>query len=134
MKLRRSRTARRGRIEIIPMIDVMFFLLATFMLTSLSMQRLDAVQVNLPQGRAQTLAPQRQPLTLAVTRDGHIEIDKQPVTLDQVATTIRRRVGPDGNVIIAADEAAGNGVVVQAMLRAREGGAEHFLVAVQRDR
>jgi biopolymer transport protein ExbD len=134
MKLRRSRTARRGRIEIIPMIDVMFFLLATFMLTSLSMQRLDAVQVNLPQGRAQTLAPQRQPLTLAVTRDGHIEIDKQPVTLDQVATTIRRRVGPDGNVIIAADEAAGNGLVVQAMLRAREGGAEHFLVAVQRDR
>jgi biopolymer transport protein ExbD len=134
MKLRRSRTARRGRIEIIPMIDVMFFLLATFMLTSLSMQRLDAVQVNLPQGRAQTLAPQRQPLTLAVTRDGRIEIDQQPVTLDQVATTIRRRVGPDGNVIIAADEAAGNGVVVQAMLRAREGGAEHFLVAVQRDR
>src|SRR6202012_1731009 len=41
MKLRRSRRSKRGRIEIIPMIDVMFFLLATFMLTSLAMQRLD---------------------------------------------------------------------------------------------
>ncbi|CAB3767152.1 ExbD/TolR family protein [Paraburkholderia solisilvae] len=132
MKLRRSRTAKRGRIEIIPMIDVMFFLLATFMLTSLSMQRLDAIRLNLPQGHAQALA-QQQPLTLAVTRDGNIEINRQRVTLDQVAATIRRLVGPDGNVVIAADAGAANGVVVQAMLRAREGGAGHFLVAVQRD-
>ncbi len=132
MKLPRSRTAKRGRIEIIPMIDVMFFLLATFMLTSLSMQRLDAVKLNLPQGHAQTLAD-RQPLTLAVTRDGSIEINRQRVRLDQVAATIKQLVGPDGNVVIAADAAASNGIVVQAMLRAREGGAEHFLVAVQRD-
>jgi biopolymer transport protein ExbD len=132
MKLRRSRTAKRGRIEIIPMIDVMFFLLATFMLTSLSMQRLDAIRLTLPQGHAQALAND-QPLTLAVARDGHIEINRQRVTLDEVAATIRRLVGPQGNVVIAADQAAANGIVVQAMLRAREGGAEHFLVAVQRD-
>jgi biopolymer transport protein ExbD len=132
MKLRRARAAKRGRIEIIPMIDVMFFLLATFMLTSLSMQRLDAIRLTLPQGHAQALADQ-QPLTLAVARDGHIEINRQRVTLDQVAATIRRLVGPEGNVVIAADAAASNGIVVEAMLRAREGGAEHFLVAVQRD-
>ena len=132
MKLRRSRTAKRGRIEIIPMIDVMFFLLATFMLTSLSMQRLDAIRLTLPQGHAQALAND-QPLTLAVARDGHIEINRQRVTLDEVAATIRRLVGPQGNVVIAADQGAANGIVVQAMLRAREGGAEHFLVAVQRD-
>jgi biopolymer transport protein ExbD len=133
MKLRRSRTAKRGRIEIIPMIDVMFFLLATFMLTSLSMQRLDAIRLTLPQGHAEALATD-QPLTLAIARDGHIEINRRRVTLDEVAATIRRLVGPQGNVVIAADEAAANGIVVQAMLRAREGGAEHFLVAVQRDR
>ena len=52
MKLRKSRTYRKGRIEIIPMIDVMFFLLVTFMLSSLSMQNLDSLQVNLPQGEA----------------------------------------------------------------------------------
>ncbi|QYD67583.1 biopolymer transporter ExbD [Paraburkholderia edwinii] len=132
MKLRRSRTAKRGRIEIIPMIDVMFFLLVTFMLTSLSMQRLDAIRLTLPQGHAEALASD-QPLTLAIARDGHIEINRQRVTLDQIAATIRRLVGPQGNVVIAADEAAANGIVVQAMLRAREGGAEHFLVAVQRD-
>jgi len=48
MKLKRSRSYRRGRIEIIPMIDVMFFLLVTFMLASLSMQSLNSLRVDLP--------------------------------------------------------------------------------------
>src|SRR5208337_1091474 len=43
MKLRKGRGYRRGRIEIIPMIDVMFFLLVTFMLASLSMQSLNSI-------------------------------------------------------------------------------------------
>ena len=50
MKLRRSRSYRRGRIEIIPMIDVMFFLLVTFMLASLSMQSLNSLQRQLAPG------------------------------------------------------------------------------------
>ena len=48
MKLRARRQRRRGRIEIIPMIDVMFFLLVTFMLASLSMQSLNSLRVDLP--------------------------------------------------------------------------------------
>jgi biopolymer transport protein ExbD len=59
MKLRRSRASRQGRIEIIPMIDVMFFLLATFMLASLTMQNLHSLPVDLPQGRAQAMQPKR---------------------------------------------------------------------------
>lgn len=133
MKLRRSRTSKRGRIEIIPMIDVMFFLLATFMLASLTMQRLDAVKLDLPKGTAQPLAEQ-QPLTLGVTRDGQIQLNRHSVPLDQLATNVKRLLGADGNVVVAADAGAPNGVVVQAMLQARQGGAGHFLIAVQRDR
>ena len=66
MKLRPSRTRRRGRIEIIPMIDVMFFLLATFMLASLSMQNLHSLPVNLPQGHCRTDAGRP-----AADPDGH---------------------------------------------------------------
>jgi biopolymer transport protein ExbD len=131
MKFRRARTSKRGRIEIIPMIDVMFFLLATFMLTSLSMQRLDAVKLDLPQGRAEQLAEQ-QPLTLSVTKAGQIQVNRQSVQLDEVSAVVKRLVHPDGNIIVAADSAASNGLVVQAMLQARQGGAVHFLVAVQR--
>ena len=132
MKLRRTRASKRGRIEIIPMIDVMFFLLATFMLTSLAMQRLDAVRVDLPQGRAQQMSADG-PLTLAVTRTNQIYINRQPVRLDQVTQAVAKLLHSDGNVIVAADDAASHGIVVQAMLAARQAGAKHFLVAVHRE-
>lgn len=131
MKLRRSRQPKRGRIEIIPMIDVMFFLLATFMLASLTLQQLDAVKVALPQGAAEPMQ-NRTPATLTVTPDGKLFLDKAPVTLDTLAAALKTRLDPaNPNVVVAADDAAPNGVIVQAMLRAREGGAQHFLIAVR---
>ena len=131
MKLRTLRQRRRGRIEIIPMIDVMFFLLATFMLASLSLQNLHSLAVNLPQGQAAPL-PAVHPLTLTVTREGAILLNETPVTLDTLAATVRARLqGPTPRVVVAADSAAPSGIVVQAMLRAREAGAEHFLFAVR---
>ncbi|PJB05420.1 MAG: biopolymer transporter ExbD [Hydrogenophilales bacterium CG_4_9_14_3_um_filter_63_34] len=131
MKLRRIRQPKRGRIEIIPMIDVMFFLLVTFMLASLTMQHLNAVQVNLPQGAAAPMEKKPQ-VTLTVTPDSQLFLDKTPVTLDRLAPTLKTMLNPaDPSVIIAADNAATNGVIVQAMIKAREAGAQHFLVAVQ---
>jgi biopolymer transport protein ExbD len=132
MKLRRSRASKRGRIEIIPMIDVMFFLLATFMLASLAMQRLDAVKINLPSGQAERLSEDR-PLTMSIDPKNEIFIDHSLVRLDQVEGSVRRLLKADKNVVIAADDAAAQGAVVQAMLAARRGGAEHFLIGVHRE-
>jgi biopolymer transport protein ExbD len=132
MKFQRSRASKRGRIEIIPMIDVMFFLLATFMLASLAMQRLDAVKVDLPSGQAQQMS-EDQPLTLAVDRTNTVFLDRQPVRLDQVEAGVRRLLKPDRSVVIAADDVAAQGTVVQAMLAARRAGAEHFLMAIHRE-
>ena len=132
MKLRRARTSRRGRIEIIPMIDVMFFLLATFMLTTLSMQRLDAVHIDLPRGQAQAMQVE-QPLTLSVNRANQIFVNQRPVRLDEVRAVVTNLLRKDGNIVVAADDGASHGVVVEAILEARKAGAEHFLVAVHRD-
>ncbi|HEY2019803.1 biopolymer transporter ExbD, partial [Paraburkholderia sp.] len=112
--------------------DVMFFLLATFMLASLAMQRLDAVKVNLPSGRAQRMSVDGPP-TVSIDRGNAIFVNREAVRPDQVEAAIRRALRPDHDVIIAADDAAGHGVVVQAMLAARRAGAEHFLVAVRRE-
>jgi biopolymer transport protein ExbD len=131
MKLRKPREYKRGRIEIIPMIDVMFFLLATFMLASLSMQNLHSLPVNLPQGHAAPLQA-KTPVTLSITKDSRIYINKTPVTLDTLALTLKGLLsGPNASVIIAADSSAPNGITVQAMLKAREGGAQHFLIAIK---
>lgn len=131
MKLRKSRTSRKGYIQIIPMIDVMFFLLATFMLASLSMQNLDSLQVNLPEGQAEKLSAEK-PVTLTLTKDSEIFINKESVTLDTLATTLKPLLqDAKQKLIISADNEAPQGIVVQAMLRARNAGVQHFLIAVR---
>jgi len=131
VKLRKTRQHRRGRIEIIPMIDVMFFLLVTFMLASLSMQNLHSLAVNLPQGRAEPMQP-KTPVTLTITRDSRILLDETPVTLETLAATLKPMLnGPDSSIIVAADYAAPNGITVQAMIQSRDAGAQHFLIAVK---
>ncbi|MEN6586609.1 MAG: biopolymer transporter ExbD [Sulfuricella sp.] len=133
MKLRKPRTYRKGRIEIIPMIDVMFFLLATFMLSSLSMQNLDSLQVNLPQGKAEKLNVDK-PVTMTLTGDSKIFINRTEVTLHTLAATL----GPllsnsQQGVVVSADNTAPQGIVVQAMLQARAAGARNFLIAVKHE-
>jgi len=132
VKLRKLRSHKRGRIEIIPMIDVMFFLLATFMLASLSMQNLNSLAVHLPQGQAPAMRV-KTPVTLTVAADGKIFLGKSEVTLQSLAQNLKPMLqGADATVIVAADDAAPHGVVTRAMLEARQGGAEHFSIAVKR--
>ena len=131
MKLRKSRQARKGQIQIIPMIDVMFFLLATFMLASLSMQNLDSLQVNLPEGEAEKLSTDT-PVTLTLTKDNKIFINQIPVTLETLATTLKPLLqDSQQKLIVSADNEAQQGIVVQAMLQARAAGAHQFLIAVK---
>jgi len=133
MKLRKSRARRKGRIEIIPMIDVMFFLLATFMLASLSLQNLHSLAVDLPRGQATPLQV-KSPITLTVMREGDILLNETRTTLDDVAASVKVLLQDgDASVVVNADNAAPNGIVVQAMLKAREAGIEHFLFAIKRE-
>lgn len=131
MRLRKARAVKKGQIQIIPMIDVMFFLLATFMLASLSMQNLDSLQVNLPEGEAEKLSADK-PVTLTLTKDSEIYINQTEVTLDTLATTLKPLLpASKQQLIVSADNEAPQGIVVQAMLRARKAGAQNFLIAVQ---
>ena len=115
------------------MIDVMFFLLVTFMLASLSMQSLHSVPVDLPRGDAAALQP-TQPVTLTIAADSQIYLDSTAVTLDTLSETLKPMLhGPDADVVVAADNGAAAGVVVQAMIQARRAGVEHFLIAVKHE-
>lgn len=132
MKLKRAREFRHGRIEIIPMIDVMFFLLVTFMLASLSMQSLNSITVNLPQGNAENLN-HKEPVTLTITKDSKIFLDKTPTTLETLAFALKPMLAGESGVVVNADSAAPEGIVVQSMLQARRAGVEHFMIAVKRE-
>jgi biopolymer transport protein ExbD len=102
------------------------------MLASLSMQNLNSLAVHLPQGKAPAMQV-KTPVTLTVTGKAEIFLDKVPVTLESLAGILKPMLqDSNATVIVAADEVAPQGAVVKAMLRAREAGAEHFLIAIKR--
>ena len=87
------------------MIDVMFFLLATFMLASLAMQNLHSLRVDLPEGRADPLQA-HSPLTISVTREGAIYLNEVGLALDDLAPAIKAMLRGDDDVVVSADTAA----------------------------
>ncbi|HZW86909.1 MAG TPA: biopolymer transporter ExbD, partial [Gallionella sp.] len=70
---------------------------------------------------------------LTVTQDSKIYLDQTPVTLETLAVTLKPMLRPEASVIVAADNAAPNGVAVRAMLQARAAGAQHFLIAIKHE-
>ena len=71
---------KKARIEIIPLIDVMFFLLASFMMVSLSQVHMKGIKVNLPTGASGQTQSKRDYISVSVDKDGHYFFDKDEVT------------------------------------------------------
>jgi len=93
-----------ARIEIVPLIDIMFFLLASFMLVSLSMTQISRVNINLPEASSSVADPKQPPIHLAIDAFGVITWDSKIVTLSEI--TRRLAALPptvDTRVMIAAD-------------------------------
>jgi biopolymer transport protein ExbD len=78
MTFKKRRELPRTRIEIIPMIDTIFFLLVFFMLSSLSLTRLRGLPVDLPDAKTST-AQQTSDLTLTIDAGGRLFLEKVPV-------------------------------------------------------
>src|SRR6476659_10026976 len=68
---------KKARIEIIPLIDIMFFLLASFMMASLSLMRLQSLKMNLPSATVAKANTKPDMVKLMVDKLGNISIDKQ---------------------------------------------------------
>jgi biopolymer transport protein ExbD len=133
MKITRTRKSKKGRIEIIPMIDVMFFLLATFMLASLSMQRLNGLAVDLTKGNAENINVENQ-ITLSITHDNLIYVNKEQVALESLKSKLQSMfIQMDKRVIILSDKHAFQGTTMQVMLIARESGAQNFSLIAKKE-
>ncbi len=132
MKIKRLNSTKKGKIEIIPMIDVMFFLLATFILASIAMQKYQGVTVNLNKGSAENVNEQTQSITISITHDNLVYINKNQVLLSEVANNLEKLINDkNNNILIASDENSKQGVVMQAMLEAKKAGAKKFSFIVK---
>ena len=102
------RSKRRARIEIVPLIDIIFFLLATFVMVSLSMIQNKGIPVNLPVASSSVPQNQEDPVTVSVTEKGEIYFNKEKVTLEglQKDLTTLKSQQTDPKVIIHGDTKA----------------------------
>ncbi len=128
MKIKRAKKSKKGRIEIIPMIDVMFFLLATFMLASLSMQSLNSLPVNLTEGKSENTALEKE-ITLTIDENNKIFLNKELILLKDLNSKLTPLLSEKNDkIIIAADKNSLHGIVTKAMLISRQAGAKHFSI------
>lgn len=125
----------RARIEIIPMIDVIFFLLVFFMVSTLSMTINRGLPVNLPTA-ASSQKDLRENLNLTLTQDGTIFLNKEPITLQDLGPRVKTALAaePELMVILNADGDVRHQAVVEAMDELRLVGVARLAIAVKSDR
>jgi biopolymer transport protein ExbD len=108
---------KKARIEIIPLIDIMFFLLASFMMVSLSQVHMKGMKVNLPAGSSGETQNKREYVSLSVDKDGYFYFDKTRMDIDQLLETMRQvhQATPDAKVFVRGDREAIHGNVIRLL-------------------
>jgi biopolymer transport protein ExbD len=117
---------KRARIEIIPLIDIMFFLLASFMMVSLSQVHMKGIRVNLPAIVPPSTQPTPTPdprdhVSLFVDPDGLVHFDKEVVADGDVMPRLMAlyQGNPNVKIFLSADREALHGEVMKLLDRVR---------------
>ena len=123
MKMRSPIPKKHARIEIIPLIDIMFFLLASFMMVSLSQTHMKGIRVNLPSANSPPQPPNEQKdyVAIRVTEGNLIYFDNVPVLSDDVLPRLYQlhEQNPNVKVSLSAEMLATHGDVIALLDKIR---------------
>jgi biopolymer transport protein ExbD len=121
---------KRARIEIIPLIDVIFFLLATFVLFTLSLNKSNGISVHLPTSDTAIPRDPNGTVTISVTDEGSIAWNKDLITLDEFLVRLQQyhQQEPDGRILINGDERALFAQAVYVFDEARKVGFQRIFI------
>ncbi|MEL6930686.1 MAG: biopolymer transporter ExbD [Cyanobacteria bacterium J06649_11] len=121
-------------INLLPMIDVIFSILAFFIISTLFLTRSQGLPVDLPS--AQTAEPEQSvQLNITIESDGKMFLDRQPIELDSLKAALTEKINPDSEsvVIINADEKVEHGTVVKVMDRLRQVPGAKMAIAADKE-
>jgi biopolymer transport protein ExbD len=132
MKISSPLPHKKARIEIIPLIDIMFFLLAAFMMASLTMIRMQSIQMNLPTATQAARDFKPDILNIAVDRAGDIFLEKKPVSTVELRGYLSNRYRMNTNVpvYISGDKDATHGAVIRVLDIVRSEGIQKVSFAI----
>ncbi|PYL69744.1 MAG: biopolymer transporter ExbD [Verrucomicrobia bacterium] len=96
---------KKARIEIIPLIDIMFFLLASFMMVSLSQVHMKGIKVNLPRGSSGETQTKREYISVSVDKNGTYFFDKDEVNEQELQARLMKvhQSSPEAKVFVRGD-------------------------------
>ena len=122
-----------ARIEIVPLIDIMFFLLAAFMLVSLSMVNMKSVKVTLPTATTATPGSKRDFVDVSMDKNGGIFLDKKPIGKNELLSALAasQKANPELRVFISADQDARHGDVVRVLDVVRAAGIDNVAFEIR---
>ena len=130
----RTAQARRARIEIVPLMDVMFLLLSFFIYVTMRMVMHGGIPVDLAAAKSAEPVTRDQRLAyLSIAADGRAFLDEQPMTDDELATALHQlktRAVPV-TVVLNADRAVTHARVVQVLDLARQADVGQVVFAVE---
>ncbi|CAN5670895.1 biopolymer transporter ExbD [soil metagenome] len=117
MKIVSPLAHKKARLEIIPLIDIMFFLLASFMLVTLSMTKQKTLSVNLPAATMANSNLKPDNITLAVDARGQIFFEKQPIAPEALGNLLKERLATNKDlpVYISGDTATTHGTMITVL-------------------
>jgi len=133
MKIRTPVPEKKSRLEIIPLIDIMFFLLASFMMITLQMQIVRTVKANLPTATLVTASTKPDIMNLLVNLDGQVSLEDKPIAFSELFNRLTNRYSLNTNlpVFITGAKDATHGSVVYVLDLVRRAGIQHVAIAVK---
>jgi len=136
MKRFAETTRKKSRIEIIPMIDVMMFLLVFFVLISLNVIPAIGLKTKLPTSTSATQENPPKRIIVTLLRDGTIQADGQSlVSLDELTKVINLKKQEYANnytVVIQGDEAASMQSLIDVMDILKKNNVESMTISAKR--
>jgi biopolymer transport protein TolR len=103
-----------AEINVTPLVDVMLVLLIIFMVTAPMLAA--GIKVNLPSAKTAQPLETKQPVVVVVAKDGSVSVGKDPVSQDEMAATVKARLGDSNGVVqLRGDRDASYGAVVSVM-------------------
>jgi biopolymer transport protein ExbD len=131
MRIQR-RTPKKARIEIIPMIDTIFFLLVFFMISTLSMAQYRGLPVNLPKAASGQQAP-AESAAITIDTESRVFLNKEKVDKAALGDLLRQQLAQNADllVVINADDGVEHGRVVEVMDIARGANVARMAIAVK---
>ena len=133
MKLRSPLRKRRTRLEIIPLIDIMFFLLASFMMVSLQMQKVRTLKASLPTATLATSTSKPDMISLTVDKFGQVLLDSKPISFPDLNALLTNRYNVNSNfpVYITGTRDATHGSVIYVLDFVKRAGIQRVAIAVK---